>query len=86
MAAVEEKIAGMSSVHVMLGDRYLGAVGLEHCLVHVRTAAIVRDCMLISGEAELARASDMIVAACTRSSTTRAVCGMFHRGDLDLML
>jgi Zn2+/Cd2+-exporting ATPase len=27
--AVEGKIEGMSSVHVMLGDRYLGAVGLE---------------------------------------------------------
>ncbi|MFO0829036.1 MAG: cation-translocating P-type ATPase [Phycisphaerales bacterium] len=26
---VEEKIEGMSGVHVMLGDRYLGAVGLE---------------------------------------------------------
>ncbi len=26
---VEAKIEGMSSVHVMLGDRYLGAVGLE---------------------------------------------------------
>ena len=29
VAAVEEKIDGMSGVHVMLGDRYLGAVGLE---------------------------------------------------------
>ncbi|MDZ4755025.1 MAG: cation-translocating P-type ATPase [Phycisphaerae bacterium] len=29
LAAVEDKIEGMSSVHVMLGDRYLGAVGLE---------------------------------------------------------
>ncbi len=29
LASVEEKIAGMSSVHVMVGDRYLGAVGLE---------------------------------------------------------
>jgi len=29
VAAVEERIAGMSGVHVMLGDRYLGAVGLE---------------------------------------------------------
>ena len=27
--AVEEKLEGMSGVHVMLGDRYLGAVGLE---------------------------------------------------------
>ncbi|MDZ4831072.1 MAG: cation-translocating P-type ATPase [Phycisphaerae bacterium] len=27
--AVEAKIEGMSGVHVMLGDRYLGAVGLE---------------------------------------------------------
>ncbi len=27
--AVEEKIAGMSGVHVMQGDQYLGAVGLE---------------------------------------------------------
>lgn len=26
---VEEKLEGMSGVHVMLGDRYLGAVGLE---------------------------------------------------------
>ena len=29
IANVEEQIAGMSSVHVMVGDRYLGAVGLE---------------------------------------------------------
>ena len=29
MAGVDEKISGMSSVHVMVGDRYLGAVGLE---------------------------------------------------------
>ena len=29
VAAVEAKIEGMSSVHVMLGGRYLGAVGLE---------------------------------------------------------
>jgi Zn2+/Cd2+-exporting ATPase len=29
VAAVESKIEGMSSVHVMLGGRYLGAVGLE---------------------------------------------------------
>ncbi len=29
VAAVEEKIAGMSSVHVMRGTQYLGAVGLE---------------------------------------------------------
>ncbi len=29
LQAVEEKIEGMSGVHVMLGDRYLGAVGLE---------------------------------------------------------
>ena len=29
MAEVDQKIAGMSSVHVMVGDRYLGAVGLE---------------------------------------------------------
>jgi P-type E1-E2 ATPase len=27
--SVEEKLEGMSGVHVMLGDRYLGAVGLE---------------------------------------------------------
>ncbi len=29
MAEVDQKISGMSSVHVMVGDRYLGAVGLE---------------------------------------------------------
>jgi heavy metal translocating P-type ATPase len=29
VASVEEKLEGMSGVHVMLGDRYLGAVGLE---------------------------------------------------------
>ncbi len=28
-SAAEEKLEGMSGVHVMLGDRYLGAVGLE---------------------------------------------------------
>ena len=29
LKSVEEKLEGMSGVHVMLGDRYLGAVGLE---------------------------------------------------------
>jgi len=29
LAAVEKKIEGMSGVHVMLGEKYLGAVGLE---------------------------------------------------------
>ena len=38
--AVEERIAGMSGVHVMQGDRYLGAVGLEDKLRHNAADAV----------------------------------------------
>lgn len=40
MRAVEAKIEDMSSVHVMLGDRYLGAVGLEDKLRRNATEVI----------------------------------------------
>ena len=49
----------------------LGAVGLEHCLVHVRTAAIMRDCLRISGESTLELGMHItaatITTACARA-------------------
>ena len=41
-----------SAVRALAVLAALGAVGLEHCLVHVRTAAITRDCLQISGESQ----------------------------------
>ena len=41
-----------SAVRALAVLAALGAVGLEHCLVHVRTAAITRDCLRISGESQ----------------------------------
>ena len=41
-----------SAVRALAVLAALGAMGLEHCLVHVRTAAITRDCLRISGESQ----------------------------------
>lgn len=69
MAAVEEKIAGMSSVHVMLGDRYLGAVGLEDKLrrnagdvvQHLRRLGVRRVCIFTGDRLDVARRVGMSV-------------------------
>ncbi|RPG15679.1 MAG: cadmium-translocating P-type ATPase [Phycisphaera sp. TMED9] len=60
---VEEKIAGMSSVHVMLGDRYLGAVGLEDKLRrnasdvvdHLRRLGVRRVCIFTGDRLDVAK-------------------------------
>ncbi|MDA0295165.1 MAG: cation-translocating P-type ATPase [Planctomycetota bacterium] len=60
---VEEKIAGMSSVHVMLGDRYLGAVGLEDKLrrnasevvQHLRRLGVRRICIFTGDRLDVAK-------------------------------
>ncbi|MCP4833271.1 MAG: cation-translocating P-type ATPase [Phycisphaera sp.] len=69
MDAVEEKIAGMSSVHVMLGDRYLGAVGLEDKLrrnagdviQHLRKLGIRRICIFTGDRLDVAKRVGMTV-------------------------
>jgi heavy metal translocating P-type ATPase len=69
MAAVEERIAGMSSVHVMLGDRYLGAVGLEDKLrrnagdviQHLRKLGVRRICIFTGDRLDVARRVGMSV-------------------------
>ena len=63
VANVEEKIAGMSSVHVMLGDRYLGAVGLEDKLrrnagdviEHLRKLGVRRICIFTGDRLDVAK-------------------------------
>ncbi|HBS28399.1 MAG TPA: cadmium-translocating P-type ATPase [Phycisphaerales bacterium] len=57
IAAVEEKIEGMTGVHVMLGDQYLGAVGLEDKLRYNAKGVIekvrelgARSIMLFTGD------------------------------------
>jgi len=57
IAKVEEKIEGMTGVHVMLGDRYLGAVGLEDKLRYNAKGVIekirelgARYTMLLTGD------------------------------------
>jgi heavy metal translocating P-type ATPase len=69
MALVEEKIAGMSSVHVMLGDRYLGAVGLEDKLrrnagdviQHLRRLGVRRICIFTGDRLDVAKRVGMTV-------------------------
>jgi len=69
MNAVEERIAGMSSVHVMLGDRYLGAVGLEDKLrrnagdvvQHLRKLGVRRICIFTGDRLDVARRVGMSV-------------------------
>ena len=69
MDAVEEKIAGMSSVHVMLGDRYLGAVGLEDKLrrnagdvvQHLRKLGVRRICIFTGDRLDVAKRVGMTV-------------------------
>ncbi|MDE0890000.1 MAG: cation-translocating P-type ATPase [Phycisphaerales bacterium] len=63
VAEIEEKIAGMSSVHVMLGDRYLGAVGLEDKLrrnasdviQHLRRLGVRRICIFTGDRLDVAK-------------------------------
>ena len=69
MKVVEEKIAGMSSVHVMLGDRYLGAVGLEDKLrrnagevcQHLRKLGVRRICIFTGDRLDVAKRVGMTV-------------------------
>lgn len=69
MNPVEERIAGMSSVHVMLGDRYLGAVGLEDKLrrnagdvvQHLRKLGVRRICIFTGDRLDVARRVGMSV-------------------------
>lgn len=63
VAEIEEKIAGMSSVHVMLGNRYLGAVGLEDKLrrnasdviQHLRRLGVRRICIFTGDRLDVAK-------------------------------
>ena len=63
----------------------LGAVGLEHCLVHVRTAAIMRDCLRISGESTLELGMHItaatITTACARALEAQRSVLWLCRGD-----
>ena len=60
---VEEKIDGMSGVHVMLGDRYLGAVGLEdklrmnarEVIASLREAGVRRVCIFTGDRLSVAK-------------------------------
>ncbi|MCH2143560.1 MAG: heavy metal translocating P-type ATPase [Phycisphaerales bacterium] len=60
---VEEKIDGMSGVHVMLGDRYLGAVGLEdklrmnarEVITNLREAGVRRICIFTGDRLSVAK-------------------------------
>ena len=69
MAEVDQKIAGMSSVHVMVGDRYLGAVGLEdklrrnaHEVVdRLRDLGVRRICIFTGDRLDVAKRVGMSV-------------------------
>ena len=60
-----------SAVNALAALAALGAVGLEHCLVHVRTAAIMRDCLRISAESTLElgmhATASTVTTACARA-------------------
>jgi Cd2+/Zn2+-exporting ATPase len=61
--AVEEKIEGMSGVHVMIGDKYLGAVGLEdklrmnarEVIASLREAGVRRVCIFTGDRLSVAK-------------------------------
>ena len=63
LRAVEEKIEGMSGVHVMIGDKYLGAVGLEDKLrmnarevvASLREAGVRRVCIFTGDRLSVAK-------------------------------
>ena len=63
LRTVEEKIEGMSGVHVMIGDKYLGAVGLEDKLrmnarevvASLREAGVRRVCIFTGDRLSVAK-------------------------------
>jgi heavy metal translocating P-type ATPase len=63
LRAVEEKIEGMSGVHVMIGEKYLGAVGLEDKLrknarevvASLREAGVRRVCIFTGDRLSVAK-------------------------------
>lgn len=67
--AVEQKIEGMSGVHVMLGNRYLGAVGLEdklrsnavEVIRKLREAGVRRICIFTGDRLSVAKRVGQVV-------------------------
>ena len=100
LAQVEEKIAGMSSVHVMVGDRYLGAVGLEDKLRRnagevvskLRKLGIRRVCIFTGDRFDVAKrvgqsvGVDAVEAECLPEEKHEELKGLIARGHRTMVV
>jgi heavy metal translocating P-type ATPase len=100
LASVEEKIAGMSSVHVMVGDRYLGAVGLEDKLrrnagdviSRLRKLGVRRVCIFTGDRLDVAKrvgqsvGVDSVDAECLPEEKHQELKNLISRGHRTLVV
>jgi heavy metal translocating P-type ATPase len=100
LAGVEEKIAGMSSVHVMVGDRYLGAVGLEDKLrrnagdviSRLRKLGVRRICIFTGDRLDVAKrvgqsvGVDSVDAECLPEEKHQELKNLISRGHRTLVV
>ena len=100
LAVVEEKIAGMSSVHVMVGDRYLGAVGLEDKLrrnagdviSRLRKLGVRRVCIFTGDRLDVAKrvgqsvGVDSVDAECLPEEKHQELKNLISRGHRTLVV
>ncbi|MDX9912708.1 MAG: cation-translocating P-type ATPase [Phycisphaerales bacterium] len=98
--AVERNIEGMTGVHVMLGDRYLGAVGLEDRVkpgtrqvmeklreLDVRTIAIFTgDRLSVAKRVGVAIGADSIEAECLPEEKHEQIRAMVREGKRVMMV
>jgi heavy metal translocating P-type ATPase len=100
IAEIEEKIAGMSSVHVMAGDRYLGAVGLEDKLRRnaadvvskLRQLGVRRVCIFTGDRLDVAKSVgqavgvDSVDAECLPEEKHAELKSLIERGHRTLVV
>ena len=100
IAEVEAKIAGMSGVHVMVGDRYLGAVGLEDKLrrnarevvTKLRELGVRRICIFTGDRLDVAKrvglavGVDSVDAECLPEEKHAELKNLIERGHRTLVV
>lgn len=100
IASVEAKIAGMSGVHVMVGDRYLGAVGLEDKLrrnaravvTKLRELGVRRICIFTGDRLDVAKrvgqavGVDSVDAECLPEEKHAQLKSLIERGHRTLVV
>jgi heavy metal translocating P-type ATPase len=100
LASVEEKIAGMSSVQVMVGDRYLGSVGLEDKLrrnagdviSRLRKLGVRRVCIFTGDRLDVAKrvgqsvGVDSVDAECLPEEKHQELKNLISRGHRTLVV